>query len=96
MFQSLTAVAPPESQPALTPAVMDWIKIVAALVIVWAMPNSFQIFANTKPALGEIPEAPLGWLKWRASLAWAAVMAIAVAWALVPNKTPLSFLYFQF
>jgi hypothetical protein len=74
--------------------VVHWIWIL--LAIVWLAPNSQQILALARPALGVPPEAAGARWQWRpvaASAVAVAVMAIAV---IVNLNRHSEFLYFQF
>lgn len=82
---------------AFRPEATDWMKVGVALAIVWFLPNSYQIFASARPAFGDIPpQTSAKWLSWRPTLIWIVIVGSAIAVAMLPNKKPLSFLYFQF
>jgi D-alanyl-lipoteichoic acid acyltransferase DltB (MBOAT superfamily) len=67
-------------------------------VVCFAAPNLYEWMQHERVALGSggllrpCPEA----LRWRPSLAWAAVMAVVAAWALLGIERYSEFLYFQF
>jgi D-alanyl-lipoteichoic acid acyltransferase DltB (MBOAT superfamily) len=73
----------------------DLSQIVAALIAVWLLPNSFQIFRRYNPAVGRIPIFSRVF-EWRPSIAWAFAIACCGAMALMTNRPKISFLYFQF
>ncbi|HUB13414.1 MAG TPA: MBOAT family O-acyltransferase [Acetobacteraceae bacterium] len=65
-------------------------------VVVWAMPNTQQIFAEYRPALDEVIRSPVAWLRWRPSPRWALVMGCATTLAALAMGGTGEFLYFQF
>jgi alginate O-acetyltransferase complex protein AlgI len=93
MLKSLFMLGPAKVD-AFSPAAIDWAKIVTALIIVWGLPNTYQVFATAQPALGDLPRAT--WLAWQPTVFWAALIGSAAAIAMLPSKEPLAFLYFQF
>ena len=78
------------------PDAQAWFKLGGALICIWVLPNSYQIFARYRPALG--PVEPVYWrfLNWRPTLIWALVSASCIAAPMLPLRPVLSFLYFQF
>jgi len=84
-----------DATPALArTGVVHWIWIL--LLVVWFAPNTQQIMAAAKPALGVPADAAAARWPWRASAATAALtaaMAIAVIFNLHRHS---EFLYFQF
>jgi len=73
--------------------VIHWIWLL--LLVVWFAPNSQQIMAAAKPALG-VPPEPGSRLEWRAGPA-SAVLTLGLALAVIVNLSRHSeFLYFQF
>jgi len=73
--------------------VLHWIWIL--LLIVWLAPNTQQIMAAAKPALGVLNEAPSR-IRWRISMPWA-LLTMALMLAVIVNLGRHSeFLYFQF
>lgn len=71
-------------------------------ILVWALPNTVQMFAAhglflpSKAFAAALNDAPESHLRYRFTLGWAAVTAIAftVGWFAISNLSP--FLYFQF
>jgi alginate O-acetyltransferase complex protein AlgI len=96
MFESLFDVGPAELTDKYTPQLAEWAELVAVLASIWLLPNSYQIFASVNPALGEIPAARLSWTRWQPTAIWAVIIASCLAMTMMPNRPPLSFLYFQF
>ncbi len=90
----LASMADPSSIAA--PEAGDAVRIAGALACVWLLPNSYQIFIEARPALGETAATRLKWLCWRPSTAWAAAAACCLAMTMAPTRPRLSFLYFQF
>lgn len=73
--------------------VLNWIWIL--LLVVWLAPNTQQIMAVAKPALGVPNEAPSR-VCWRVSAPWM-LLTLALALAVIVNLGRHSeFLYFQF
>jgi alginate O-acetyltransferase complex protein AlgI len=73
--------------------VLHWIWIL--LLLVWLAPNTQQIMAAAKPALGVLPDAPARF-PWRANAAWM-LLTTALLLAVIVNLGRHSeFLYFQF
>lgn len=72
------------------------IALIAAVVIVWTMPNTQQIMAAYKPALDPEHVFKASWLKWRPNVAWGIVLAIAFLACVGTLAAPQKFLYFQF
>jgi hypothetical protein len=74
--------------------VVHWIWIL--LAVVWLAPNTQQIMAASRPALG-IPEdsATSRW-QWRPAAASAAAVAVMAIVAIVNLNRHSEFLYFQF
>jgi D-alanyl-lipoteichoic acid acyltransferase DltB (MBOAT superfamily) len=73
--------------------VVHWIWIL--LLLVWAAPNTQQLFASYRPALN-VPHEPAARILWRPT-ALAACLVAAMAIASIVNLTRHSeFLYFQF
>ena len=81
--------------PALTrTGILHWIW--ALLIVVWFAPNTQQIMAAARPALGVPPDSAAARWQWRPAAASAAVIA-AMAVAVIVNLNRHSeFLYFQF
>lgn len=73
--------------------VLNWIWIL--LLVVWLAPNTQQIMAAAKPALGVLQDAPSR-IRWRVSAPWA-LLTLALLLAVIVNLDRHSeFLYFQF
>jgi len=61
-------------------------------------PNAYEWMQDERSALGAeglLRPCP-AWLRWRPSIVWAAVMAVAAAWAILGIERYSEFLYFQF
>jgi alginate O-acetyltransferase complex protein AlgI len=68
-------------------------------IIVFAAPNTYQLFAHYDPALVERPfepERPRRRLQWRTSLGWATALAVMFVASLLQLLKISPFLYFQF
>ena len=72
------------------------LRIALLYGIVWAMPNTQQIFAEYRPALEEVIRSPFNWLRWRPTPRWAIVMSCATTLAGLAVGGTGEFLYFQF
>ena len=96
MLSSMTGfnAAPPAIAP--TPDAAQSIKLIAAMGCIWLLPNTYQVFARYRAALGEVAEPRWRWMQWRPSLWWAVATASCLAVTLLPRRATLSFLYFQF
>jgi alginate O-acetyltransferase complex protein AlgI len=70
--------------------------LVALFAIVWFMPNTQQIFAAARPALGRIAPGPLAWLRWRPSVGWAIALGLGCVIAVLSMGGSGEFLYFRF
>ena len=83
-----------DATPAMTrTGILHWIWVL--LLVVWLAPNTQQIMAAAKPALG-VPEERPSPIRWRVALPWAAV-TLGLLLAVVVNLGRHSeFLYFQF
>jgi D-alanyl-lipoteichoic acid acyltransferase DltB (MBOAT superfamily) len=80
--------------PALTrTGVLHWIWIL--LLVVWLAPNTQQIMAAAKPALGVLKEAPSR-IQWQVSAPWALLTAGLLLAVIVNLGRHSEFLYFQF
>jgi hypothetical protein len=72
------------------------------LLVVWYMPNTQQLLARYRPALGFSsqgrPPRRGAWLVWRPNFAWSLILAVTGAAALVQLWIGgnAEFLYFQF
>src|SRR5262249_10082038 len=81
---------------AFVPDAFDWAKLAAALGCVWFLPNSYEIFARYRPALGSVTRPNRRRIEWRPRLVWAMASAACLAMTMMPARPVLSFLYFQF
>ena len=74
---------------------VNWIAIL--LAVVWLAPNTQQIMARSRPALG-IPHEPQyrGWLLWRPRFGYAAAVSALLIVSVVNLTQRSEFLYFQF
>ena len=80
--------------PAMTrTGVLHWIWVL--LLVVWLAPNTQQIMAAAKPALG-VPEEGPSPIRWRVALPWAAVTLGLMLAVIVNLGRHSEFLYFQF
>jgi D-alanyl-lipoteichoic acid acyltransferase DltB (MBOAT superfamily) len=73
--------------------VLHWIWVL--LLVVWLAPNTQQIMAAAKPALG-VPEEGPSPIRWRVALPWAAVTLGLMLAVIVNLGRHSEFLYFQF
>jgi alginate O-acetyltransferase complex protein AlgI len=75
-----------------------WIGIGILLIIVWLMPNAYQVMSSFKPVLltYEKMKIQATWLRWRPSRKWAATYAVMGALAILSLTRVSEFLYFQF
>ena len=74
--------------------VVHWIWIL--LAIVWFAPNTQQIMAAVRPALGVPPESAIARWQWRPAVATAAAVAVMAVTVIVNLNRHSEFLYFQF
>ncbi len=70
--------------------------LAALFAIVWFMPNTQQIFAAARPALGRIAPGPMAWLRWRPEIGWAVALGLGGAVAVLSMGGSSEFLYFRF
>ncbi|MCC6610806.1 MAG: MBOAT family protein [Burkholderiales bacterium] len=81
--------------PALSrTGVVHWIWIL--LAVVWLAPNTQQIMAASRPALGIPPESARARWQWRPTAGAAIVVALLALAAIVNLQRHSEFLYFQF
>jgi D-alanyl-lipoteichoic acid acyltransferase DltB (MBOAT superfamily) len=81
--------------PALgSTSVVHWIWIL--LAIVWFAPNTQQIMAAARPALGIPPESAVARWQWRPTAFGAVAVAVMALAAIVHLDRHSEFLYFQF
>jgi D-alanyl-lipoteichoic acid acyltransferase DltB (MBOAT superfamily) len=76
-------------------------RLAVGLGIVLLMPNTQQIMATARPALGTLtlPRGTMSALIWRPTLAWSLASGVLLTFALAaswPHTTPPPFLYFNF
>jgi D-alanyl-lipoteichoic acid acyltransferase DltB (MBOAT superfamily) len=71
-----------------------WLALLFA--IVWFMPNTQQIFAAARPALGRIAPGPMSWLRWRPGIGWAVALGLGGVVAVLAMGGSGEFLYFRF
>ena len=79
--------------------VLDWLKIAAGMVCVWAMPNTHQILTGFRPSLEtrawgdrQFPAAT----RWAPTTAWSLGVAALFFVCMVHMGDASTFLYFQF
>jgi alginate O-acetyltransferase complex protein AlgI len=79
---------------------IQWVTALA--LIAWFAPNTQQIMARYRPALGFAPDGRepfwFRWLLWRPSYVWSvivAIIAVAALWNLWVGSNA-EFIYFQF
>jgi alginate O-acetyltransferase complex protein AlgI len=70
--------------------------LAALFAIVWFMPNTQQIFASARPALGRIAPGPIAWLRWRPGMGWAIALGLGGVVAVLSMGGASEFLYFRF
>jgi len=70
--------------------------IAVLLAFVWSAPNANQIANIHSPALEGPADGAPRWLQWRPTLAWTAVCAIVLGYAMLNLQHTARFLYFQF
>ena len=75
--------------------------LLVAVLLAFAAPNTTQIMAGFKPGIlspgwQAQDVTGTGWLRWQPNRAWAVVMAIVCAWAILSMYQAQEFLYFQF
>jgi hypothetical protein len=79
----------------VTGGLVNWVLIL--LAIAWFAPNTQQILAAYRPALGSPePGAAPRWLSWRPNLAFALAAAVAALASIASLTQDSEFLYFQF
>jgi alginate O-acetyltransferase complex protein AlgI len=64
--------------------------------IVWALPNTQQLFAAYHPVLDEVEAPHIAWLCWRPNRLWAVALGMAASLAAISIGGTGEFLYFQF
>jgi alginate O-acetyltransferase complex protein AlgI len=69
--------------------------IAPLLAIVWLAPNSQELLANFRPALGTVAGAAHR-SSWQPNWAWATAIGLAVVLCILNLNRPSAFLYFQF
>jgi alginate O-acetyltransferase complex protein AlgI len=72
------------------------LSIIGLYGVVWAMPNTAQIFAEFRPSLNDVAPASFAWLRWRPTPRWAIAMGCATTLAALAIGGTGEFLYFQF
>lgn len=74
--------------------------IAAGLVVLYAFPNSQQLFSRYRPTLNMLPKSILHaerpWLRWRPTPAWGLALATMVTVSLMFMHKVYEFFYFQF
>jgi D-alanyl-lipoteichoic acid acyltransferase DltB (MBOAT superfamily) len=95
----LSAMANPLTATVSNVAALAW--IVAGLIITMQFPNTQQMGALVRPALGalELPRGVHTLLLWRPTVAWGLVSGCLLVWALASSwstSEPPPFLYFNF
>jgi len=72
--------------------------VVAALAVIWMLPNLIEVFARYSPALhGDLPSPkPTKAIRWHPSLPWASAAAAALVISAVCVYKDKPFIYFQF
>jgi alginate O-acetyltransferase complex protein AlgI len=70
--------------------------LAALFAIVWFMPNTQQIFASARPALGRITPGPIPWLRWQPGMGWAIALGLGGVVAVLSMGGTGEFLYFRF
>jgi D-alanyl-lipoteichoic acid acyltransferase DltB (MBOAT superfamily) len=74
-----------------------WISIIAALLFIWTMPNTLQIFAAESPALVKSRAAPaLITIKWQPTAFVGAAMGLLFLYTFMRVTGTTEFLYFRF
>ncbi|HEX3994164.1 MAG TPA: MBOAT family protein, partial [Acetobacteraceae bacterium] len=73
---------------------LEWFG--AMYVIVWAMPNTQQIFADLAPALERVPPLASARLRFGFDIPWAVVIGSALVFGVLSIGGSSEFLYFQF
>jgi alginate O-acetyltransferase complex protein AlgI len=88
-----------------TASAIGWVALV--WIIAWIAPNTQQIMADVEPAFdtyhGDSSDAKaraskhrMNWLRWKPTIPWAMLTAVAMVWALLVMSRVSEFLYFQF
>jgi alginate O-acetyltransferase complex protein AlgI len=77
-----------------------WALLVAALAIVWLLPNTQQIMHRYRPGLGTIAPrqepAVLHRIEWRPSLPWAIALTLSTVACILQMSRAEPFIYYQF
>jgi len=81
-----------------TEKISAWLWIGSLLLIVWFMPNVYQIMRLFKPALLTYPDLIIQthWITWQPTRIWAVIFAFIAAITLLSLTQISEFLYFQF
>ena len=70
--------------------------LVAAFVVIWGLPNIYEMLGDASPAIGKTAKVTRGLFVWRPNLRWAlAIAAMGVLGVLFIGRTT-EFIYFQF
>ena len=81
------------------PGAATALSILAGLIVVWCFPNTQQILAKFKPALGVASsdhKPALVQYLWRPTPVWGLGLGVLLLVAVIKMQDPSSFLYFQF
>jgi D-alanyl-lipoteichoic acid acyltransferase DltB (MBOAT superfamily) len=93
----LAAVGGPAPPALVSLGLSDWAPIAAAAIIVYLMPNAYELLRNYRPGIRVFANAshtvPVMRLAWRPSLAWALLLVAAGAAAFLRLNYRAAFLY---
>jgi alginate O-acetyltransferase complex protein AlgI len=85
---------PPFSYPLIKGGAINWIWI--SLLIVWLAPNTQQIMAMHRPALGIPADSKARRLLWKPTYAWLIAGVLCATFGILAINELSAFIYFQF
>ena len=93
MLKGMAFMAGSEGGDVLGPGFSLW-KPLAILAIAWFVPNTQEVMARIRPALGASDQRFPG--QWQPRLGWAVVLAVLFVWSVNGFSKYSEFIYFQF
>jgi len=73
-----------------------WLRVVVGFAIAWGLPNTQQIMAAYRPALGKVKPGSIRLLTWQPGVRWGLVTAMLLLTGVFNLANVTRFLYFQF
>jgi alginate O-acetyltransferase complex protein AlgI len=77
------------------PPCLSVLWLVMLYIIVWTLPNTQEIMASFRPALGFVDERPRNAIRYRLTMDWAVATGVVATWAVLLRQQA-EFVYFQF